>query len=249
MTSDTLLPRAVIRARRDRAQPQRRRVALHRPGEFDDAMPGNLLGLARPAVRVDIGAAREDGPGHVGDPADDQRAVLRGALPDRELDLALREIEELLRHDELGAQRRMARMKLVEQPHRHQTMRGRGRAGDAHQPTAARIAGNELALEARDRGFHALGMGQHLLAQPGEAVSGRVPFDQPAAELLLERSEPPVHGRLGESQRLGGRERAAVAGDGEEVAQVVPVEHPLVMHFWVTRTQCRGSPRRPAWRM
>src|SRR4029077_9129386 len=80
----------------------------------------------------------------------------------------------------------------------------------------------------------------HLLAELRQAVAGRAALHQAAAELLLERRDAPVHGRLAQPQRLGGRERAAVAGDGEEVAQVVPVEHAAVMHFWVTCAQSCG---------
>jgi hypothetical protein len=49
--------------------------------------------------------------------------------------------------------------------------------------------------------------------------------EQVDAKSFLERSDPPGDGRLADSERSRGRKRAAVAGDGQKITKVVPVEH------------------------
>jgi hypothetical protein len=50
-------------------------------------------------------------------------------------------------------------------------------------------------------------------------------LDQPAPELALQLGQAAVHGRLVHAERFRGRDRAAVAGDRQQVAQVAPLDH------------------------
>ena len=50
-------------------------------------------------------------------------------------------------------------------------------------------------------------------------------FYEATAKFLFERGKAPMHGRLIDLQRLGGRERAAFACYCQQMAQVVPIEH------------------------
>ena len=73
--------------------------------------------------------------------------------------------------------------------------------------------------------FHRGGRLHQLLAGGSQRVAGRAALEQDQAERRLERGHPPRRGGLADAQRAPGRERAAGAGDGEEIAKVVPVEH------------------------
>ena len=98
-----------------------------------------------------------------------------------------------------------------------------GRSRGSTPATSAR-GGRELLLERRHRLLDALGMRQQLLAELGQAIAGRLALHQRLAEAALEFGEPPLHGRLVDAERTTGGERAAVACDGEQMLQVVPVE-------------------------
>ena len=66
-----------------------------------------------------------------------------------------------------------------------------------------------------------------------EGVSGRIADagqgapagEQRQAQRFLQSGDPAGNGRLAYPERAAGRQRAAVIGDSQEIAQVVPVQH------------------------
>src|SRR5205814_5230469 len=66
---------------------------------------------------------------------------------------------------------------------------------------------------------------QQLLAELGETVAARLARHQRAPDATLQLGEAARHGRLVDTERPARGQRAAVLGHGQQVAQVVPVEH------------------------
>ena len=69
---------------------------------------------------------------------------------------------------------------------------------------------------------------------------------QGATEFSLELRHSPLHRGLIDAERFGRGGRTAVACDGEQVLQVVPVEHESVMQFCGPLWQVRGYRARVA---
>jgi hypothetical protein len=70
-------------------------------------------------------------------------------------------------------------------------------------------------------------------------------LDEFAVDALLESGEAPLHRRLADAEGLRRRQRAAFARDGQEVAQVVPVEHGQPQHFCRAVEQTCGCRTHP----
>jgi hypothetical protein len=64
-----------------------------------------------------------------------------------------------------------------------------------------------------------------FLPEFGQPVAGWVSHHELLTELPFERLKPAMDGRLAEAQRFRRRERAAAAGDRDEISEVVPVKH------------------------
>ena len=74
--------------------------------------------------------------------------------------------------------------------------------------------------------FDLAGADEQVIALGRQAVPGLAAIEYGKAERLLERGDAAGDRGLADPQRAAGGERAAAAGDGEEVTKVVPVEHP-----------------------
>ncbi len=90
------------------------------------------------------------------------------------------------------------------------------RAGDAHQAVQADILPGHRPLD-RER--------PDALARQGQQVAIRRALQQAHAHALLQRGQAPADRGLGDVQVLGGDRQGAMPGDGQEEAQVVPVQH------------------------
>ncbi len=73
--------------------------------------------------------------------------------------------------------------------------------------------------------FHRFRPTEQIVALGRQRVAGLALLEEVDAERLLHRRDSPRHRRLAGAQQLRGRERAALASDGEEIFEVVPVEH------------------------
>ncbi len=177
------------------------------------------------AVAVDVGLACVDRPQRVRDLAADENVVIGVAGAERDIGIAAREIDVLVAHDELDAQFGMARVEAVEQFRLHDAVDDGFRAGHADKAGLAALDGGLALLEGERGALDLFGVGQHLLAELGQAVAGGVALHQLASELALQLGDAPLHGGLAEVQRLRRRQRAAVARHRQEVFDVVPFEH------------------------
>ena len=90
--------------------------------------------------------------------------------------------------------------------------------------------------------IHAFCISSQFLAEVGQPVTRWVALDQLASEILFKRRYVPVDRRLIDAQDFRRGERAPLAGHGQEVAQVVPVVHALVMQFCGLSAQACCSP-------
>src|SRR6202022_4459693 len=71
--------------------------------------------------------------------------------------------------------------------------------------------------------FHRLGVGQKLLAGRGRHEAVGQALEQARADLLLQRLHTARHGGMADAQRLGRRRQRALAGQGQENTEIVPV--------------------------
>jgi hypothetical protein len=85
------------------------------------------------------------------------------------------------------------------------------------------VAAEQTALQPEDLVLDPRGAGQHVLAGDGQRIPARRPVEQTHPEPGLERVEAAEHGRVIDAERPGGALQAAVPGDREEAAQIVPV--------------------------
>ena len=83
----------------------------------------------------------------------------------------------------------------------------------------------EVSFERVDVLLNALHQWSEFFSEIGQAISCRCAHDKVAPESLLEFCEAPVNGRLTDGQRFCGGDRAAAAGHGQEVPEVIPPEH------------------------
>src|SRR5687768_5194999 len=122
-------------------------------------------------------------------------------------------------------------------------MADRSRTRHADGPLHTLFRGSYMPLEGRRTLFHPLRMHLQLPAELGEPVAGWMAFDELACELLLERGQMAVDRRLIYAQGPCCSERTAFASHGQEVSQVIPVEHALVMQFCTRTAQaCCSQP-------
>ena len=97
--------------------------------------------------------------------------------------------------------------------------------GDANGPGRVASARRGRFGECLGRCFDLLGLAAQLFTGGGERISGLAFLEQLDAERTLQRSDPARDRGLAGPQRPRGGQRAAFAGDREEVAKVVPVQH------------------------
>ena len=73
--------------------------------------------------------------------------------------------------------------------------------------------------------LYLLGQGQQLLTKRREPVAAGVPLHQGLLKGALQLDQPALHGGLVDTQRTSCGGCALVARHGQQVFQVVPVEH------------------------
>ena len=106
----------------------------------------------------------------------------------------------------------------------------------AHEPFGRRDA--DLSLESfvtaggdrlggKDLVLDTLGMCKEPAPRWRERPAGRGPSEEASPEALLEGCDPPADGRLRDAEGTCGRGHRPVAREGEEEAEVVPVEHSI----------------------
>jgi hypothetical protein len=110
---------------------------------------------------------------------------------------------------------------------------------------AARQAG--VALNRVRRGLHLLGMGDQRCTEFGQRIAARTALDQGTAELLFQRTQAALDGRLIDAESFRCRAHAPGAGYRQEVSQVIPVEHggPAILRR--ARAKSRLPPSRLRW--
>ena len=118
---------------------------------------------------------------------------------------------------------------------------GRG-TGQAYCAGEVLAAGCQTPFQRRHRVFDPLGIRLQLLCELGEPVAPDAALDKPAPEAPFKLNEATVHSGLVHAERLRRRQRAAVAGEREEVFEVVPVEHALSMQLCGAIRQSCGCP-------
>jgi hypothetical protein len=64
-----------------------------------------------------------------------------------------------------------------------------------------------------------------LIAKFGETITPGMAFENVATECLFQPGKASVHSGLIDPQRFRSRERASRARHGQEISQVVPIEH------------------------
>ena len=74
------------------------------------------------------------------------------------------------------------------------------------------------------RVLDALGVRQQGLTELGQSIPARLALHQRLPDAPFEFDQPPLHGRLVDTQRTTGRQRAAVSRDGQQMLEIVPVE-------------------------
>ena len=151
-------------------------------------MPVQVGQAFGPAMVLDICPARIDRPDRVRDLAPDEDRIIRVAGPQRNVRLTLGEVDILVAHHELHAQSGMARIESLEQTGlddaNHHGL-GARHPDDADLDAVER----DLSLSKRDGGaFEILGIGQHLLAEGGQTVSGGTPRDEIATDYVFQVS-------------------------------------------------------------
>jgi len=140
-----------------RAKPFRGMNILQRAIEYDHGMAVEVGGAVHAAMASDIRPACIERPWRVGELPADERAVLAFAGAQGDVGLALREIEELIRDQQVDAHGRVTRVKYIEHP-RDEAVRHSLRACQAHRAARGGVGRSDLAVEAGDRGFHGFGM-------------------------------------------------------------------------------------------
>ena len=174
-----------------------------------------ILDALRLAVLLDVLPARVDGPDRIRDLAPDELVVVGVAGAQRDVRLALGEVEILVAHDELDPDPGVAGVEAVEQRGLRDAVDqglGAGHADDADHLAPRRF---EMLLEGQHRLLHPLGVGDHLLAELGQAVARGVALHERTSDAPLERHESALHGRLVHLQRPAGCKGAVMTRDGE----------------------------------
>ncbi|MCZ7659148.1 MAG: hypothetical protein M5U07_15450 [Xanthobacteraceae bacterium] len=191
---------------------------------MNDRVVPDLLGRLRLPVPFQIRMARVEKPRSVAELPSDERTVGQGSAAQRNIRLALGEVERTVRDQELEAKSRMHRTKAIEQ--RCQQMVDVGlRTRDPEHASDGLGACAQVPLQRCDALLDALGMRQKRLAGFGQAIAGGPTLDQASADLPFEGCQAALHRGLAGAEQLRRRERAAGACDGEEVAKIVPIEH------------------------
>ena len=91
-------------------------------------------------------------------------------------------------------------------------------------------------------GLDTLRDGPKLLTETRQPITIRASFEQRPTELPFECHDAALYGGLVDAERLGSLDRAAMPGYCQEVTQVVPVEHDMVMQVCLAVWQTCGSP-------
>lgn len=103
--------------------------------------------------------------------------------------------------------------------------RERFRAGDPHHALQLVLVSADRALDRQGFRLDPLGLRLDTLARQRQPVALGCPVEQPNRQVGLERRQSTPDGRLRHAQLLCGSRQAAMAGDGEEEAKIVPVQH------------------------
>jgi hypothetical protein len=82
-----------------------------------------------------------------------------------------------------------------------------------------------VSLDRTDGFFNTFDKWSKLIAKFGEPIARRRPDYEMPPQVLFQLGETAVNGRLAYRQHLRRRNRAAAAGDSQEVPKVVPSKH------------------------
>src|SRR5216683_5626990 len=162
-----------------------------------------------------------DGVGDAAQLAHDDAGQLRYLLADQEVGLAPRQVGERVARDHLELD--------VAQPAAQPGEMARDQVGhrlagrQAHDAAHRVAEPGAAAMDRQRRFFHRLGVGQKLLAGRGRHEAVGQALEQARPDLLLQRLHAARHGGMADAQRLGRRGQRALAGQGQENAEVVPV--------------------------
>jgi hypothetical protein len=106
------------------------------------------------------------------------------------------------------------------------------RQRDPQKSARALIPPEDTRLQLAGRSFHLLGELDDFLACGRQAIARRPLLEDLHPEPLLELSDAPEHGRVVHAETLGGGPYRAATPDGEEVANIVPVDllHGAILH-------------------
>jgi hypothetical protein len=146
----------------------------HRVVEADQRMFGEVFDFRRLAMTLDAGPARVDRPDGVADLAAHQFVVVGVAGAQGDIRVALTEVYVLVAHHELHAQRGVPSVEAIEQPCLHDAIHDRPGAGQADHAGGFGAERVQLSLKRLYRALDRLGEWQHLLAERGQAVAGRL---------------------------------------------------------------------------
>ncbi len=182
------------------------------------------LRVGRRAVRVEVRARRIETQRDVRESLAHDVVLARAREPKRDVRLAPGEAHHLVRAAQLERDVRIERAEGREL--RRDEARGQHlRRGHAHGAGELLVRAAQLPLDRERLALHALRVGHQ--AQPGRGrrkAVGRA-IEELAADALLERAEAAADRRRVDAERGGRARERPRALHGEEVAEVVPVDH------------------------
>ncbi len=108
-------------------------------------------------------------------------------------------------------------------------------------PSQLLVVAPDGALDRERLDLDPLRLAPHGLAGERQPVAVRGPVEEADRQVLLQGGEPAAHRGLRDAEVLRGRGEAAVPRDGEEEAQVVPVEHAASMRIRIPGKRFRSD--------
>jgi hypothetical protein len=133
----------------------------------------------------------------------ERQGLAIGDHPDRHIRLPVGQIRDLAGRYYLHLDVRMQTRKIGDIRHEQVCRKERGQR-HPQKPAYALIAPEDARLQLVRPGFHLVREVENLLARGRQAVARRQLFEHPRPEMFLELSDASQHGRVVDSQALGG---------------------------------------------
>lgn len=206
-------------------------------GEGDEGMAGASGGEVGHAAFGEVGHAGEEGAVRVADAALDEAVLVEGGNADGDVGFVADEAEDAVGGDEFDGDRGVFAAEGCEGGG-EEVLADPFEGGEADDAFEAGVAGGDAAFGGEHGLFHLLGHAEEGGAEGVEHHAADGAFEEWCADAGFELFEPSAHGWLGDAEHAGGGGEAAVARDGEDEAEVVPVEHGSYIKVYPPNESC-----------